>query len=249
MGGWYPWNSHLKGKRLIIMHIGNEDGFVEAAGDVFESNFKGDYHDYLNTERFEKWFENNLPKLGDNSVVVVDDAPHHSRRQEITPTTSWKKVDIQDWLRSKEIHFDEDEVTIELLKKVKETKSKFQTYAVDELAKRYNVEVLRLPPHHCELNAIELVWAEVKWHVARNNASFKLKDVKKLLLEGLQNVTAEKWRDCVQYVAKEGDEFYDRIDEIIDTTIDSLVLNVDDSDSACSDFESEDSYSSVDDNR
>ncbi|KAJ8911297.1 hypothetical protein NQ315_003288 [Exocentrus adspersus] len=51
----------------------------------------------------------------------------------------------------------------------------------DEMAASRQITVLRLPPYHCELNPIELVWAQVKGDVARNNTSFKLSDVKILL--------------------------------------------------------------------
>ncbi|CAH4034426.1 unnamed protein product [Pieris brassicae] len=60
-----------------------------------------------------------------------------------------------------------------------------KSYVIDEMAKAAGVEVLRLPPYHCELNPIELVWADVKGYVARNNTTFKMVDVKKLLQEGL----------------------------------------------------------------
>ncbi|CAH2090924.1 unnamed protein product [Euphydryas editha] len=52
--------------------------------------------------RFEQWFENILPKLGENAAVVLDNAPYHSRRQEKTPTTIWRKASVQEWLRNKE---------------------------------------------------------------------------------------------------------------------------------------------------
>ncbi|GBP70621.1 hypothetical protein EVAR_98201_1 [Eumeta japonica] len=59
------------------------------------------------------------------------------------------------------------------------------------MAKKKVVEVLRLPPYHCELNPIELVWADIKGHVARNNTIFKIADVKKLLSEGLTQIMPE----------------------------------------------------------
>ena len=33
---------------------------------------------------------------------------------------------------------------------------------IDNIAKTYGHEVLRLPPYHCDLNAIELIWANEK---------------------------------------------------------------------------------------
>ena len=34
-----------------------------------------------------------------------------------------------------------------------------KTYQVDEMAREAGHEVIRLPPYHCHLNPIELLWA------------------------------------------------------------------------------------------
>ncbi|GJQ86210.1 hypothetical protein Trydic_g12475 [Trypoxylus dichotomus] len=68
--------------------------------------------------------------------------------------------------------------------------------------------VLCLPPYHCDLNPIELVWAQVKYHVAANNRTFKLSEVKALLLEGLDVVTPETWANCVKHTFEEENKMY-----------------------------------------
>lgn len=193
----------------------------------------------MDATHFEQWFENVLPKLGENAVVVMDNAPYHSRRLERIPTTAWKKNDIQNWLVSKNISYDDNEIKTELLLKVKNVKDNFKTYVVDELAKKYKVEVLRLPPYHCELNPIELIWANVKGYVARKNTNFKFDEVKQLLQEGLQQITSENWKRCVEHVIKEEDNFYSKIDEMIDKTVDSFVIHVTDSDTEMETSESD----------
>lgn len=35
-----------------------------------------------------------------------------------------------------------------------------KVYTVDEIGKITNVTVPRLPPYHCELNPIELIWTQ-----------------------------------------------------------------------------------------
>lgn len=87
------------------------------------------------------------------------------------------------------------------------------------------MEVLRLPPYHCELNPIELEWADVKGYVARNNTTFKMVDVKKLLQEALKNITPEKWKNCISHVKKEEIKL-GGLDNNIDKTIDSFIINV-----------------------
>ncbi|KAJ8909326.1 hypothetical protein NQ315_012808 [Exocentrus adspersus] len=75
------------------------------------------------------------------------------------------------------------------------------------MAASRQITVLRLPPrlpsYHCELNPIELVWAQVKGDVARNITSFKLSNVKILLENSLERVTADKWQRCIHHVHKE----------------------------------------------
>lgn len=119
----------------------------------------------------------------------MDNAPYHSRRQEKIPSANWKKADIQQWLRGKNVNFEDTDIKLDLMNKVRSVKEKFKIYAVDELAKKSGIEVLRLPPYHCELNPIELVWADVKGHVARNNTTFKFENVKNLLKEAIDRVT------------------------------------------------------------
>ena len=40
---------------------------------------------------------------------------------------------------------------------------------IDKIARKYGYEVIQLPPHHCDLNAIELIWADEKNYVASEN--------------------------------------------------------------------------------
>lgn len=231
-----------KGQRLIISHIGSEEGFVEGGLLMFESKKNTeDYHHEMNADCFEEWFQEIVPKLKPNSVLVMDNAPYHSRKVERIPTTAWKKADIQEWLRTKCIAFDDSMIKAELLNIVKANKGEFNKYAVDELAALYGVTVLRLPPYHCELNPIELVWAQVKGYVARNNTTFKLVDLKRLLHEGLREVTPQKWADCITHTIKVEDEMF-KLSHLIDNVCDRFIINItetdseSDDDSSCSDI-------------
>uniref|UniRef100_A0A6P7G871 Uncharacterized protein LOC114338835 n=1 Tax=Diabrotica virgifera virgifera TaxID=50390 RepID=A0A6P7G871_DIAVI len=50
-----------KGKRLIICHIGSEDGFVPEALWVLESKKSVDYHEEMDEKSFENWFKMSCP--------------------------------------------------------------------------------------------------------------------------------------------------------------------------------------------
>lgn len=160
----------------------------------------------------------------------MDNAPYHSRKKEKVPTTASRKADIQKWLKEKNIAYEEAELKAQLLIKVKYEKHKYQSYVVDELAKEYGVTVLRLPPYHCELNPIELIWAQVKGFVAEKNKTFKMAELKILLPEALANVTAENWKNCEGHVIKEEQKMF-KLDKIIDDTTERFIINVTESSS------------------
>lgn len=64
------------------------------------------------------------------------------------------------------------------MEKVNKIKENFKPYVIDEMSKEKGVTLLRLLPYHCELNPIELIWADIKSYVARHNTTFKFSDLK-----------------------------------------------------------------------
>lgn len=220
-----------KGKRLIVLHIGSEQGFLNDGLLLFESKKTGDYHLEMNGDVFKSWFEKIVKLLPQNSVIVMDNAPYHSVKVEHIPNNSWLKGNIISWLHGRNIGFDPNSVKAELLQIVKKNSSSFNKYVIDDLAEKEGHTVLRLPPYHCMLNPIELVWSQVKGYVARNNKTFKLADVKKLVEEGLANVTADKWSECVGHVLKEEKKMLE-LDHRVDGVVDRLEIIVDGSESS-----------------
>ncbi|KAJ4451493.1 hypothetical protein ANN_02956 [Periplaneta americana] len=94
---------------------------------------------------------------------------------------------------------------------------------VDELATSYGHEVLHLPPYHCVLNPIELVWARLKSHVRKNNTTPTLSaSVCEHLREGVENINSNLWSSCVDHTIKVGERYW-----IQDTTGDGERFIVD----------------------
>ncbi len=62
-----------KGRRLIVCHIGSENGFLEGAEMIWISGCKNpvtDYHGDMDSATFEYWLEKIvIPKLPTNSVI------------------------------------------------------------------------------------------------------------------------------------------------------------------------------------
>ncbi|KAB0796399.1 hypothetical protein PPYR_10460, partial [Photinus pyralis] len=91
------------GKRYIIIHAGGKNGFIEGSSLIFSSTNKSfDYHDNMNAELFEKWFEESfLKKLAQPSIIVLDNASYHTRKSEKIPRASSTKEEISNWLKMK----------------------------------------------------------------------------------------------------------------------------------------------------
>lgn len=211
-----------KGERLIVVHIGSREGFVNGGLLCFESKTtSADYHTEINGTNFLEWFTKILPLLNDNAVIVMDNAPYHSVKKDKIPVTSWKRADIITWLQEKNIEFDNSFIKSELLDLVRQHAPAFDKYLVDEAAKAANKMVLWLPPYHCELNPIELAWSQVKGYVKTNNKTFKLNDVKQLLIDGVARVTTENWQNYEKYILEQESKFWE-LDNIVDDLFDSV---------------------------
>jgi len=209
------------GKRLIMLHIGWDKGFLpEGLFICFESAKQNvNYCNEMNGVNFKEWFEYNiLPRLDPNSIVVMDNAPHHSVKTEKYPTAHTKKSEILKWLNSKGVTFDRPMLKAQLLIRVRELKSSDNLYVIDNLAKDAGHTVLRLPPNHHELNPIELAWTMVKGYVKQENTAFDIDDFRLLLNTGIERVTAENWRNFIKLVIEEEDKMW-KADDVMDELI------------------------------
>jgi len=233
-----PWDAQLEGqttaavnasgedKRVIVLNIGSEDGFVPDALLCFESKNKTrDFHDEINAEIFNSWMESVLPRLKKNCVIIMDNESYHSVKIDKAPTSKTDKADIINWLKDKNVTIDRPMVIPELLQMVKRVKPSHDKYVIDELAKQYDCIILRIPPYHCELNAIGLAWPLVKNYVSMNNTTFKTTDVKQLLIEGVERVKPNMWKNFISQTKAEEDKLW-KIDYIIDDILSAEVETV-----------------------
>uniref|UniRef100_A0A6P7H373 Uncharacterized protein LOC114346429 n=1 Tax=Diabrotica virgifera virgifera TaxID=50390 RepID=A0A6P7H373_DIAVI len=172
-----------KGKRLIIVHAGEETGFVPNALLIFKSGSKsGDYHDDMNHLNFMKYVRSQLlPNLPKNSVLVVDNASYHNVTMEKNVTSGSRKDIMVKWLQEKSIPFPVNLTKPELYKIIQVHKPRFPpVYVLDHELEQHGHKVLRLPPYHPELNPIEKIWALVKGRVASHNTTCNINDVENI---------------------------------------------------------------------
>ena len=58
----------------------------------------------MNGDSYEQYFANSsCTNVSQGSLIVIDNAPYHSRNDETYPVSKWKKQQYIDWLKSKDI--------------------------------------------------------------------------------------------------------------------------------------------------
>lgn len=159
-----------KGKRYIIVHAGSEKGFVPNALLIFSGTNKNeDYHSEMNKTNFTKWVtEKLIPNVTEPSIIVLDNAPYHSVVVNKAPTSATNVAEIKLWLLQNNIQFDHSLRKPELLMLVKRHKPE-PIYEIDQILGDHGHTVVRLPPYHCDLNPIELIWGIAKHKIASVN--------------------------------------------------------------------------------
>ena len=114
---------------------------------------------------------------------------------------SQKKTVLQNYLTQHNISFSATDTKKVLYEKIKQKKTSV-VYKTDKIANLHGHEVIRTPVRHCELNPIELIWAQVKGFVAKNNTTFRLKDVKELTYAAFGKITKDVWTKAEEHVVK-----------------------------------------------
>ncbi|XP_074041454.1 uncharacterized protein [Leptinotarsa decemlineata] len=97
-------------------------------------------------------------------------------------------------------------VKAELTSVIKYHRDRYRQHVVDTIARAEDITILRLPPYHCELNPIELIWAQIK----------------ELAMERIRK---EDWTYVVAHVIEEEEKMW-RLDEMVDTVFDQIIIDL-----------------------
>lgn len=200
-----------RGKRIIILHAGSDKGWVENALFLSAKNIKDakvDYHQDMSAEVFEKWFtEWLLPNIPANSVIVMDNASYHSAQKEKIPNSNSNKETIKTFLMAKDLYYEETYTKKQLLELLA-TRDFPKLFNVDTVAAEHGHKIIRTPPYHAIFNPIELIWAQLKSHIRRNNTNPKFSpDTINVIKEEVKKIGVTNWASCVKHVIGRENEY------------------------------------------
>ncbi|XP_052756778.1 uncharacterized protein LOC113512254 [Galleria mellonella] len=190
--------SVAKGKRYVIVHCGGKTGFVPNALLIYNDKEKKDFHDAMNTVNFKKWVLDKLiPNLHEPTCIVMDNARYHSSQINKPPSMINRKKEITDWLSSNNIAYPTNATKSMLMVIVKQNKPD-PIYEIDHLVQDYGHKIVRLPPYHCDLNPIEMIWGIVKGKVATKNVG--LDNI--TFMQLVKNCFEDTWNNCCEHTKK-----------------------------------------------
>lgn len=203
-------DSPSSGNRWIIIHAGNEYGFVNGALALWKSSKTGIDHGQISDEKFSNWISNKLlPNIPPHSIIVMDNASYHNVETNKIPTLNSKKNVLQDWLTTKEIEYSDNLTKVELFQLIKQNRPP-KDYAIDNLLRSYGHEVLRLPPYNYDLNPIEYVWHLVKQRLAAKMVHQMESKLEALTLDVLASITADDWCKYMNHVKSIEQRYWDK---------------------------------------
>ena len=177
--------------------------------DVFEGGRKQtvDYHGMFDSDYFVNWMQKLLDTLSgmgiQNTVIVMDNAKYHKSLPDGTPKSSWKKQELVDFSLVNNITVHQDELKSVLWERVKLWTALYLKPIIVSMAEEAGHEVVFSPPHHSDLQPIELVWANIKGRVGRQyttNTTFQ--DVKHRLDNAFSEMTSETVAGCIRKANK-----------------------------------------------
>ena len=90
----------------------------------------------MNAKNFENYFASLCEKLPKNSVIVIDNASYHSRNSDSYPKSNWRKQQLIDWLKEKNVTIPDKALRAELWTMAKVEREKYSSKVVDEIAMR-----------------------------------------------------------------------------------------------------------------
>ena len=175
---------------------------------------------------------------------LLDKLYYHSGNDEIYAISTWRKVKYQERLQKNNIIYSMVALRFELWLHCKRHWNAKSCAVTEKIAQRDGIEILRLPPYHCSLNTIELIWSDEKNIVARESMGMSNKFAEELFRTRQDELTPETYNKCVDHV-KEVENSYWKTDRIINEMMDKLEFSLEHSNDGIMDEDDTDSKSEL----
>ncbi|KAF8784323.1 hypothetical protein HNY73_010017 [Argiope bruennichi] len=121
-------------------------------------------------------------------------------------------------------------------------------FFIDEILKEQGHDVLRLPPYQCDLNPIELIWADVKRYVRERNATadMSFQRLESLASEAMINIGHLRWEKHCQHIEHIEKKYWET-DGIVEEVVENISFNINSDSDTESNFNDDDTDDSYDD--
>ncbi|EGT42964.1 hypothetical protein CAEBREN_16193 [Caenorhabditis brenneri] len=207
-----------KGIRAVVLAVLTESGILPESIDVVTSKRPVeeqlvDYHKNMDGASYKQYMEKVIPAIkaatpaGRTPVLVIDNASIHNQPILKLPTKSSTKPVLIEFLESQNITVSptlkQEELWLEadLYISAHGGRAAMMKYEVDEMAKAHGVEILRLPPYHCCLNPIEMIWSQLKSHLRANGkVDSKIAAVRQQAIDFLRNINEGIVANTIEHV-------------------------------------------------
>jgi len=216
---------------------------MHATLDIFKGGKQTkDYHGMFNHDYFLNWMRRLLDDLKErqieNAIIVMDNARYHKKKPPSTPQRSSKKAILQAACEEYCIPYQARESKTMLWNKVSHHIDAHIRPVICQMAEREGHEVIFSPPHHSDLQPIELVWAIVKGEVGRQyTTSTTFAMVRQRLEAAFSRVSSHTVQGCINKANKHLHDLWQHI-----TKLDDMDEEEDDDDDSDTDPSEDDDY-------
>ncbi|OQR85868.1 hypothetical protein ACHHYP_11247 [Achlya hypogyna] len=212
-----------KGRRFCfiaaIVDLG-EEASKAIAVDIFQGGKKEtkDYHGMFTQEYFDAWFQGLLDELEGMGItkacIVLDNAKYHKGLPEGTPRRSWPKADLQLACLEYSIPVDAFDLKPLLCDRLDSYIKQNIKPVVVSMAEARGHEVFFTPPHHSNLQPIEMYWANIKTRVGRAyTTGTTFQDVRTRLEEAFETIGAYAIYGCIRDAEMELEKLHSQLQE------------------------------------
>ncbi|KAG9397822.1 hypothetical protein AC1031_016615 [Aphanomyces cochlioides] len=133
-----------------------------------------------------------------NAIIALDNAKYHRTKPLDTPKYGDRKAVLHEACDKYNIAYDSSDTKSVLWSRLKQHIAAHIQPLIVSMAAQAGHTVQYTPPHHSDLQPIEMIWAAVKGEVGRQySASTKFEQVRNRLDKAFENLSAATIKGCI----------------------------------------------------